>query len=755
MLEILQRIVQEVYTATNLDEALAISVRRIKEYMAVDACSVLIADTQDGQYVLMATEGLNPSSVGSVRLGHGEGLVGLVAERREPISLENAAEHPRYRYFPETGEERYHAFLGVPIIYYRRVLGVLVVHQRQRRRFSKDEEALLVTIAAQLAGGINDGASGGGISRLMGGQMLSSSVIQGIPAAPGIAVGKVVLPSPFVTLATVPDRPIQDVDREEAAFRAAVAAVREELCLSSQRMEVFLPAEALAIFNVCVMLLDSDSLLSDTIRRIRAGNWAPAALRDTISDYARLFERMEDSYLRARAEDIRSIGQRILIRLQANSQQAARQYSERCVLVGEEIGAASLVEVPVEWLAGIVCTRGSVLSHTAILARALGIPAVMGVGDLPIGRLEGTAIAIDGNQGQVFLRPTPSILCEFQRLISVEEELAAELETLRQLPAETLDGIKVPLYANSGLLSDIRASLERGAEGIGLYRTEFTFMLYESFPSEDEQYQIYRQVLEAFAPKQVIMRTLDIGGDKGLPYFPVAEDNALLGWRGIRVSLDHPEIFLTQLRAMLRADVGLHNLRLLLPMISSSAEVDQARFLLERACCELRQEGYAVTQPPLGIVLEVPAAIYQIASLARRVDFFSVGTNDLTQYLLAVNRNNARVATLWDSLHPAVIRAVYEAVQEGHRYAKPVGVCGEMAGDPLTVILLLGMGVDTLSMVSPSLSRVKWVIRSFSQAHASKLLSEVIGTEDSREVRALLNDALKQVGLSALIRTGK
>jgi phosphotransferase system enzyme I (PtsP) len=240
-----------------------------------------------------------------------------------------------------------------------------------------------------------------------------------------------------------------------------------------------------------------------------------------------------------------------------------------------------------------------------------------------------------------------------------------------------------------------------------------------------------------------------------LPYFPVAEDNALLGWRGIRVSLDHPEIFLTQLRAMLRADVGLHNLRLLLPMISSSAEVDQARFLLERACCELRQEGYAVTQPPLGIVLEVPAAIYQIASLARRVDFFSVGTNDLTQYLLAVNRNNARVATLWDSLHPAVIRAVYEAVQEGHRYAKPVGVCGEMAGDPLTVILLLGMGVDTLSMVSPSLSRVKWVIRSFSQAHASKLLSEVIGTEDSREVRALLNDALKQVGLSALIRTGK
>jgi phosphotransferase system enzyme I (PtsP) len=369
--------------------------------------------------------------------------------------------------------------------------------------------------------------------------------------------------------------------------------------------------------------------------------------------------------------------------------------------------------------------------------------------------MEGAAIAIDGYQGQVFMRPTASILCEFQRLIAAEQELAAGLETLRQLPAETLDGAKVPLYANSGLVSDIRTALERGAEGIGLYRSEFTFMLYESFPSEDEQYRIYHQVLEAFAPKPVIMRTLDIGGDKGLAYFPVAEDNALLGWRGIRVCLDHPEIFLTQLRAMLRADVDLHNLRLLLPMISSPAEVDQARFLLNRACCELRQEGYAVTQPPLGVMLEVPAAIYQMASLAQRVDFFSIGTNDLTQYLLAVNRNNARVATLWDCLHPAVIRAVYAAVQEGHRYAKPVGVCGEMAGDPLTAILLLGMGSDTLSMVPPSLSRIKWVIRSFSHDYASKLLSEVLSMEDAREVRALLNKALQQVGLGALIRNGK
>jgi phosphotransferase system enzyme I (PtsP) len=751
MLNILKRITQELYMATNLDEALAISVRRIRECMAVDACSVLIADGSSGHYVLTATDGLNPASLGKVRLAPNEGLVGLVAERREPVSVENAAEHPRYRYFPETGEERFHAFLGVPMIHYRRVVGVLVVHHCDKRLFNKDEEALLVTIAAQLAGAISDSIAGGGISRLMSDRISPSSFIQGIPAAPGIALGTAVLASPFASLNSIPDRIIRDVATEAATFRSIVAAVQEELRASAKRMATFLPDEARAIFNAYVMLLGDDRFISDTIKRIHAGNWAPAALRDTINDYARLFEQMEDSYLRARAEDIRDIGQRILSRLQKGIQ-TPPQYPERSILVGEEISAAQLLEVPIERLAGIVCTRGSVLSHTAILARALGIPAVMGIGDLSIRRLEDSPMAVDGYLGHVLIKPTPSLLAEFQRLVHSEEELITELDLLRHLPAETPDGFRIPLYANSGLPCDIRPSLERGAEGIGLYRTEFTFMVYESFPSEDQQYQIYRQVLESFAPKPVTMRTLDIGGDKSLPYFPVSEDNALLGWRGIRVSLDHPEIFLTQLRAMLRANVGVNNLRILFPMISNLKEVDQAKDLLERAHRDLLREGLVTVKPPLGVLIEVPAAIYQITSLAQRVDFFSIGTNDLTQYLLAANRNNVRVATLCDSLNPAVIRAIYDAVQGVQRYGRPISVCGEMAGDPAAVLVLLGMGISTLSMASPNLPRIKWVIRRFTRYRARELLEEALNLEDATQVRKLLNNTLEQGGLGALVR---
>ncbi|MDQ2697015.1 MAG: phosphoenolpyruvate--protein phosphotransferase [Pseudomonadota bacterium] len=753
MLDVLQRIIREVYSATHLEEALAIAVRRIKEAMRVDACSVLIADGEEGDYVLVATDGLNPQSVGRVRLRRHEGLTGLVGERQEPVNVEHAAEHPRYRYFPETGEERYHAFLGVPIIHYRKVLGVLVAHQRAARRFSADEEALLVTIAAQLAGAIHDGLRGGGVGQLLNGATVASLARSGVAGAPGVAIGTVVLPSPFALLATVPDREVADPAAEEAAFREAVAAVQAELRESSRRLAGLLPPDAHAIFDIYVMLLGSERLIDDVIDRIRRGNWAPGALRDTIAEHAQVFEQMEDSYLRARAEDIRGIGQRLLSRLQVNAE-APRAWPARCVLVGEEITVAQVAEVPVERLAGIVCMRGSVLSHTAILARALGIPAVMGVGELPVQHLEGATVAVDGYQGQVFLRPAAAVLNEFRRLVQAEAELVAGLEPLRELPGETPDGVRIPLYANGGLLSDLEPALRRGAEGIGLFRTEFTFMVHESFPGEDEQHAVYRKVLEAFAPRPVTLRTLDIGGDKKLPYFPVAEDNALLGWRGIRVSLDHPEIFLTQLRAMLRANAGLGNLHVALPMVSRLKEVDDARALLARAGRELAEEGVATPPPAVGVVVEVPAAVYQIAALARRVDFLSIGTNDLTQYMLAVDRNNTRVSALYDSLHPAVIQAVQAVVQGARGGARTVGVCGEMAGDPAAVIMLLGMGVDTLSVPSPALSRVKWVLRSIPRRRAQELLRQALALEEPEQVRRLLNDALRRAGLGALVRVG-
>ncbi len=754
MLDVLHRITQEVNTATHLDEALAIVVRRVREEMAVDACSIYVVDEADGHYVLMATDGLRQTAVGQIRLGLQEGLVGLVGERRELINLENALQHPRYRHFPDTGEERFQAFIGVPIIHYRRVVGVLVAQQWATRLFSEDEVALLFTIAAQLGGVISAGLRGGGVGRLKSGKKQRNVIIEGIAGAPGVAVGTVVLPSPLANLESVPDRKANDIDAEEALFRGAVAELEKELLENSARLERILPMDARQIFDFYRLLLSDEGVVNDTVARIRAGHWAAGALRDTIMEQARIFERMEDNYLQVRAEDIRGIGRRLLMYLQGKDWKP-KSYPRQCILMGEEISAARIADVPVGQLAGIVCTHGSVVSHTAILARALGIPAVMGLGPLSIGNLEDSEMVVDGYQGRVIIQPSRAVRAEFQRLVKSAKKLSIELEALRHLPAETADGARIALYANTGLLSDIAPSLESGAEGIGLYRTEFAFMVRQSFPSEEEQYQAYRAFLEAFVPHPVTMRTLDIGGDKTLSYFPIEEENTFMGWRGIRLMLDHPEIFLTQLRAMLRANAGMGNLRILLPMISRYKEVDEAYALLECAYRDLQEEGQPAAMPPLGAMLEVPAALYQIENLARRVDFFSIGTNDLTQYLLAVDRSNAHVAGLYDTLHPAVLKVVYEGVQQAHRCAKPISVCGEIAGDPLGVILLLGMGVDALSMAAPSIPRVKWVIRAFTQSHARELLKQVLNMEDSAEIRQFLRGTLEEVGLGALTQSVK
>jgi phosphotransferase system enzyme I (PtsP) len=293
------------------------------------------------------------------------------------------------------------------------------------------------------------------------------------------------------------------------------------------------------------------------------------------------------------------------------------------------------------------------------------------------------------------------------------------------------------------------------AEGIGLYRTEFPFMIRERFPGEEEQYLIYREVLQSFTNGPVTLRTLDVGGDKALPYFPIHEDNPFLGWRGIRISLDHPEIFLVQLRAMLRASEGLNNMQLLLPMINSVGEVDDALAILQRAYRELVGENPNITMPKVGVMVEVPSAVFQVEEIARRVDFLSVGTNDLTQYLLAVDRNNSRVAELYDSLHPAVLRALIQVVKGAHAQNKPVGVCGEMAGDPAAAILLVGMGYDSLSMSVANLPRIKWVVRNFTTSRARRLLSEALEYEHAAEVREHMNNVLEAAGLGGLVRAGR
>ena len=417
--------------------------------------------------------------------------------------------------------------------------------------------------------------------------------------------------------------------------------------------------------------------------------------------------------------------------------------------------ASALGEVPRDRLVGIVSLRGSSNSHTAILARGMGVPAVLGASDLPYSRLEDKTVVVDGYNGRVYINPHAQALRRFEKLVNEDEALSEELAILRDDLCQTSDGRRVPLWVNTGIAADLQRALDNGAEGVGLYRTEVAFLLRDRFPSEEEQRQLYRDQLEAFAPAPVTMRTLDIGGDKSLPYFPIKEDNPFLGWRGIRVTLDHPEIFLAQVRAMLKANEGLGNLRILLPMISSVEELEESLVLIRRCHEEVLAEGYAQPFPPIGVMIEVPSAVYLAASLAERVDFLSVGSNDLTQYLLAVDRNNARVADLYQALHPAVLSALQAIVVAAHGAGKMVSLCGEIAGDPRSVPLLIAMGFDQLSMNATNVPRVKKVVQTITEEDAHTVLRKIQGMHSAGQVMAVLDELIEGYQLERFIRSDK
>ncbi|MDP3814522.1 phosphoenolpyruvate--protein phosphotransferase [Pseudomonas sp.] len=751
MLNTLRKIVQEVNAAKDLKAALGIIVQRVREAMGTQVCSVYLLDPETNRFVLMASEGLNKKAIGKVSMAPNEGLVGLVGTREEPLNLEHASEHPRYRYFAETGEERYASFLGSPIIHHRRVMGVLVVQQKDQRKFDEGEEAFLVTMSAQLAGVIAHAEATGSIRGLgRQGKGIQEAKFVGVPGSPGAAVGTAVVVLPPADLDVVPDKTVDDIAAELELFNAALEGVRADMRALSAKMATQLRPEERALFDVYLMMLEDAALGNEVVKIIRTGQWAQGALRQVVGEHINRFELMDDDYLRERASDVKDLGRRLLAYLQQARQQSL-VYPDNCILVSEELSPAMLGEVPEGKLVGLVSVLGSGNSHVAIFARAMGIPTVMGAVDLPYSKLDGIQLIVDGYHGEVFTNPSEVLRKQYADVVEEERQLTQGLATLSSLPCETLDGHRMPLWVNTGLLADVKRAQERGAEGVGLYRTEVPFMIKERFPSEKEQQAIYREQLAAFHPLPVTMRSLDIGGDKALSYFPIKEENPFLGWRGIRVTLDHPEIFLVQTRAMLKASEGLDNLRILLPMISGVQELEESLHLIHRAWGEVRDEGVDIPMPPVGVMIEIPAAVYQTRELARQVDFLSVGSNDLTQYLLAVDRNNPRVADLYDFLHPAVLQALCKVVEGAHAEGKPVSICGEMAGDPSAAVLLMAMGFDSLSMNATNLPKVKWLLRQISLGKAKELLAQLMSIDSPQVVHSTLQLALRNLGLGRMI----
>lgn len=755
-LDTLRRIVQEINSSVCLHDSLDIMVNQVSEAMHVDVCSIYLFDERNQRYLLMASKGLNPESVGNVSLQLGEGLVGLVGQREEIVNLDNVSKHERFAYFPETGEEIYNSFLGVPVMYRRKVMGVMVVQNREAKDFSEAAESFLVTLCAQLSGVIAHAHAVGNIDVFRKPSSTSTyKTFQGASGAGGVALGRAIILYPLADLAAIPDREADDISEELELLDQAIESVRIEIRSLDEKMHDSLMSEERALFSVFLRMLDDNALPAEIKELIREGHWAQGAVKRVIDRHVALFAQMEDDYLRERVADLKDLGRRILASLQ-EADSSHKELSSDSILIGEEISTAALVELPVGKIAAIVTSEGAANSHMVIVARALGIPTVVGVTELPINTLDDAELIVDAYQGRVFVNPPRRLRQRYKEIQKEEEQIAKDLKQYETKDAVTPDGVTVRLFVNTGLMIDVVRGVQRGAKGVGLYRSEIPFMLRERFPGEEEQRAIYRQQLSHFANKPVVMRTLDIGADKDLPYFEIEEENSALGWRGIRFTLDHPEIFSSQIRAMLKASIGLNNLHILLPMVTSISEVEEALYLLERDWIAVQEEEEVkITKPKIGIMVEVPSVLLQIDEFAELVDFFSVGSNDLIQYLLAVDRNNPRVSSVYSHFHPSVLRTLQRLVKECHHYNKPISICGEMAGDPLSAVLLMAMGFNTLSMSSSNILRVRKAICNVSMSDAQTLLEQVLKMNNPLIVKSWIEYYFKTHGLGDMVKSSR
>ena len=711
MLNILRKIVESVSSAESLTTSMNNLVMKIKEALGVDCCSVYVKDQQTNQLKLVATDGLKPHAVGNVILSIDEGVVGLVARKLELINLAEAKESPFYKNIPGFGDEQFHSFLGVPIVDQGLLLGVLTIQQKTSRKFDEMDESFMVMLATQLAGKFLHAKLKK--EKAIYDQNYSKTIV-GLPVSKGLAQANAFVIRPPLLLENVEIKKSEDPTIQYELFHQAMLQVQLELDHLMLKLNQSSNATSCQIFEVYNMILNDHSFVDAIDREIMEnGLQATSAVKIICEQYIDKFNNLEDAYLKERAADVKDVAQRLLAKL-AHGQVEFYDFSKPIILVAEEVTASLLVEIPKASLKGVISHKGSANSHAAILARNMGIPAIMAISD-PIDQFDNRYIVMDGTTGNIIIDPDNAVKAEYEQLIENEKNLIQVAEQELYDSVITLDQQKITIELNAGLNLDLEKSKGNFVDGVGLYRTEIPFMLQDRVLTEQEQITNYRDFLVSFKDLPVCMRTLDVGGDKPLSYLKISEMNPALGWRGVRLTLDNRPLFMTQLKAMLKANIGLGNLSIMIPMISSSKEILETKELLDLAYSEVKEQlGLSNEQliyPKLGAMIEIPAAIMLIEDLSKVTDFFSVGTNDLTQYILAVDRNNPKVAHCYDPYHPAIIKSLEYIYRECNRLNKPVSICGEMAGDSLGILILLAIGYRTFSMNLSSIAKIKYLLR--------------------------------------------
>ena len=721
-------------------------VTHIAANMSTEVCSVYVRRSDD-MLELYASEGLKPESVHVTTLRKGQGLVGTIAASARPLNLTDAPKHPAFEYLPETGEDNYDSFLGVPILRAGRVLGVLVVQNSENRNYRYDEvEALETTamvLAELIATGELDSLSGKGNTL----DLSRPLQVSGAPLADGLGLGYVMLHEPRVVVTNLFN---ENAESEIERLREALIKLRVSIDVLFQSGNVPSEGEHREVLEAYRMFANDRGWNRRMEEAINNGLSAEAAVEKVQSDNRARMMRQPDPYLRERLHDFDDLANRLLRELVGKAHGVeAEELDGDVILVARNMGAAELLDYNNPRLRGLVLEEAGPNSHVVIVARALGIPVV---GQLPgfVSNAErGNSIIVDGDLGTVNLRPANDVEHAYVEKLRFLTSRQKQFRKLRDKPAVTKDGQQIQLMMNAGLLMDLEQLYATGADGIGLFRTELQFMVSATLPRPGEQEELYRQVIANADGKPVTFRTLDIGGDKVLPYMQLAqEENPALGWRAIRLSLDRPGLLKSQIRALLKASAGGH-LRMMLPLVTQVWEIRQVRELIKRAVELQTRFGHEMPkQLELGVMLEVPSLLWQLDELMEVVDFVSVGSNDLFQLSMACDRGNAKLANRFNSINKPFLRMLKQIVDKANEHGTDLTLCGEIAGRPLSAMALLGVGFRTISMAPAAFGPVKMMLLSLDvEKLQSVLLPALESTGDDTTLAELLVDFADKHGI--------
>jgi phosphotransferase system enzyme I (PtsP) len=746
--EILTRLHDVMAARTNAQSKLNQVVQIIGEALSSEVCSIYLL--RDGSLELFATRGLKEEAVHVTRLGVGEGLVGTIVEQVEVLNLAEATSHPDFAYRPETGEELYHSFAGVPIIRRERAVGVLAVQHAESRRYDDVEIEALQTVAMVLAeliagaGLIDEARSGPG-----GGRDAGAITLTGLKLVEGMGRGIAVYHQPRVV---IEHSLAEDIEVERHRVYSAFDKMREQIDRMMSQAEFGVAGEHQDVLATYRMFAYDEGWSRRINEAIESGLTAEAAIERVQQRTRSRMREISDPLLAERMHDLEDLSNRLL-RIVSGQLGTAAQMGLRhdTILLARNLGPAELLEYDRRRLKGVVLEEGSLTAHVTIVARAMGIPVLGRVRTLRQRVFEGDPLMLDAGLGTVSVRPSGAMEEAFDAQLSVSQRRRAEFAAMRDLPPVTRDGQRITVMVNAGLRDDVAALDVTGADGIGLFRTEFQFLVSATLPQRERQQRLYREVLDKAGDRPVVFRTVDIGGDKSLPYMrsddDIAEENPALGWRALRLSLERDALMKVQARALIEAAAG-RALNVMFPMVSEPWEFDAARALFEGQRRWVSDRGRAGPSAiSYGAMLEVPALAEVLDMLLPKLDFLSIGTNDLTQFMFAADRAHPKLAERYDWLSPAILRFIRRVTREAQAAHVPVGVCGEMGGRTLEAMALIGLGIDRISITPAAVGPIKAMVRTLDAAALRAAIPEWLAAPD-RTLRENLSDWARANGVA-------